>query len=167
MNIPGATGTGGGDAPEVEDGLYVAEFVGITTRVVEAFKTEKDKFGHPDDGTRIDFNFALLDEDGNRVLKDEEDPDSGDLILRQAKSVKEMTTGERSNCYAVIKGILTPAELALWVQTGPGKDAENAAWEAAAAKIESRRVNVQVSHSSTGWPQIEATLGPVKAKAAK
>lgn len=166
MNIPGATNSQG-EAPEVEDGLYVAEFVGVEQRHVPSFVTDKDKFGHPDDGNRIDFNFALLDAEGNRVLKDEEDPDSGDLILRQAKSIKMLSSGEKSNSYAMLKGILTAAELALFIETGKGDEAADAAWAEAASKVDGRKVNVQVTHSSTGWPQVEAALGPVKAKAAK
>lgn len=166
MRIPTATNSQG-EAPEVDDGLYVAEFLGVEQRHVPSFVTDKDKFGHADDGNRIDFQFALLDEDGNRVLKDPEDPDSGDLVLRQAKSIKVLSSGERSNSYAMLKGILTPAELALFIETGKGDEAADAAWAAAAEKVDGRKVNVQVSHSSTGWPQIEAALGPVKAKAAK
>ena len=164
MNIPGATNSQG-EAPEVEDGLYVAKFVGVESRHVPSFVTDKDKFGHPDDGNRIDFNFALLDEDGNPVLKGDGDDPDDILILRQAKSIKVLSSGEKSNSYAMLKGILTPAELALFIETGKGDEAADAAWAAAAEKVDGRIVNVQVTHSSTGWPQIEAALGPVKTKA--
>lgn len=159
MNIP-APQSGAGSAPEIEDGLYVARFNDIVQRVVEQFKTEKDKFGKPDDGVRFDFLFTILDEDRNPVLlPDAEGPDDT-LDLRQAKSIRAISSGEKSNSYAMLKGILTPAELAMWVASTEENPVD-------LSHVMGREVNVQVSHSNSGWPQVEATLGPAKPKAKK
>lgn len=154
MNIPAPVASG--SAPEIEDGLYVAQFVDITYRVVDQFKTDRDKFGKPDDGGRYDFIATILDSDGNPVLMDEEDP-TVTLDLRQAKSVKLFSSDERSNSYAYLKGILTPAEFQSWLVSTADDPVD-------LSKVAGRKVNVQVGHNEKGWPQIEAFLGPVKGK---
>lgn len=164
MNIPVPV-NGGGEAPEIEAGLYVAKFIDIGQRVVEQFKTDKDKFGKPDDGTRFDFNVTILDEDLNEVLKPGAEDPTETLDLRQAKSVKVFSSDDRSNSYAYLKGILSPGELALWLASGKGDAAADAAWAAAAEKVPGRLLHVQVGHNEKGWPQIEAFLGAYKAKA--
>lgn len=157
MNIPKPVA--GGEIPEVEDGLFVARFDGINQRVVDAFKTDKDKFGKPDDGTRFDLLFTLLDENREPVLKGEgEDPDDT-LQLRNHKAIKVFSSDDRSNSYAYMKGILTPAEFTLWTA--------GELTEEAAAAVDGRHVNVQVVHSPKGWPEIGATLGPAKAPKGK
>lgn len=157
MNIPKPVA--GGEIPEVEDGLYVARFDGITQRVVEAFKTDHDKFGKPDDGVRFDLLFTLLDEAREPVLRDPEDPDSGELQLRNHKAIKVFSSDDRSNSFAYMKGILTPAEFTLWTA---GELSEEAG-----AAVDGRHINVQVVHSNKGWPEIGATLGPAKAPKGK
>jgi hypothetical protein len=155
MNIPAPSASS--SAPEIEDGLYVARFNDIYQREVEQFKTERDKFGKPDDGIRFDFSATILDEDRNPVLlPDAEGPDDT-LDLRQAKSVKVFSSDERSNSYAYLKGILTPQEFQMWLSSTPEEPVD-------LSGVQGRHVNVQVSHNSKGWPQIEAFLGPAKAK---
>lgn len=161
MNIPNATDSAG-EAPEIEDGLYVARFEDVAVRVVEQFITEKDQFGKPDDGTRFDLLATILDEDRAPVVKSNaEDPDDF-LTLRQAKSIKKFSSDDRSNAYMYLKGILTGVEMSLWAASGKGDEAADAAWAAAGAKVNGREVNVQVSHNAKGWPQIEAFLGAAK-----
>lgn len=168
MNIP-VNQAGAGSIPEIDDGLYVGRFNDIEVRVVEAFKTEKDRFGHPDDGTRYDFPTTILDKDLNPVLlvdvqEGAEDPTEEFVISRTAKSVKMISGGDRSNSYMYLKGILTPAEMALFQASGKGNEAADEAWAKAAEKVNGRLVNVQISHNEKGWPQIEAFVGPYKAK---
>jgi len=155
FNIPAPVA--GGDIPEIEDGLYKARFDDINMRVVESFITEKDKFGKPDDGTRFDFLATILDDEGEPALKNAEDPDSGEMQLRQAKSVKSFSSDDRANSYFYLKGILTPSEFAAWLAS----TAEN---PVDLSGVAGRVVNVQVSHNEKGWPQIEAFLGPVGKK---
>ena len=161
MNIPQAQQSES-TAPEIEDGLYVGRFNDIKQRVVEAFKTDKDKFGNPDDGVRYDFDTTLLDDKRQPVLREDAESPDDTLNLRQAKTIKHFSSDERSNAYFYLKGILTAGEMALWQASGKGDAAADAAWAAAASKINGREVNIQVTHSSTGWPQIEAFLGAAK-----
>lgn len=152
MNIPAPT-TSAGSAPEIEDGLYVARFNDIYHKVHEDWAVAKDKFGKADDGGRFHFNFTILDEDGEPVVPDDaEDPDQ---TLDLEAMTRNMSSHEKSNSYALLKGILTAAEFAAWIESTPENPADLSA-------VANRKVNVQVSHNSKGWPQIEATLGPVK-----
>lgn len=159
MNIPAPAASG--TAPEIEDGIYVARFNDIDYRVVEQFKTDKDKFGKVDDGGRFDFGATILDEDRKPVMLPEAESPDDTLDLRQAKSVKVFSSDERSNSYFYLKGLLTPAEFQLWLAS----TAEN---PVDLSKVAGREVMVQVTHNDKGWPQIEAFLGPAKPlKAAK
>lgn len=165
MNIPAPT-QGAGSIPEIEDGLYVGRFNDIVVRVVEAFKTDKDAFGHPDDGTRYDFNTTVLNDERQPVMlvdvKEGADDPTEEFTLRQAKSVRAITAGEKSNCFAYLKGILTPVEMQLFQAAGKGDEQADAMWSAAAEKVNRREVNIQVSHNDKGWPQIETFVGPAK-----
>lgn len=157
MNIPAPTSSAG-SAPEIEDGLYVATFNDIYMKVHEDWAQERDKFGKVDDGTRFHFNFTILDAEGKPVmLEGAEGPD--DTLDLEALT-RNMSSHEKSSSYALLKGILTPVEFQLWLASTPEEPADLSA-------VGGRKVNVQVSHNAKGWPQIEATLGPVKAKAGK
>jgi len=172
MNIPNNQ-AGTGNPPQIEDGVYPVRFEDIETRVVEAFKTDKDKFGHPDDGTRYDFVCTILDDDRDPVLLADvqegiEDPDEEFVIKRTAKSVKTFSGGEKSNSYYYLKGILSSVEMSLFQASGKGDEQADAMWAAAAEKLAGRILMMQVSHNDKGWPQIEAFVGPAKPlKAAK
>jgi hypothetical protein len=172
MNIPNNQ-AGSGSIPTIEDGIYAGRFNGVEVRVVEEFKTEKDKFGKPDDGTRYDFATTVLTEDREPVMlvdvqEGADDPTEEFVIRRTAKTVKVFSGGEKSNSYMYLKGILTPAEMALFQESGKGDEQADAMWQAAAAKVDGRIVMMQVTHNDKGWPQIEAFLGPAKPpKAAK
>ena len=172
MNIPNNQ-AGTGAIPEIEDGIHTGRFDDIKVRVVEAFITEKDKFGHPDDGTRYDFATTVFNDEGTEpvmlvdVLEGADDPTEEFVLSRTAKSVKSISGGEKSNSYAYLKGILTAAEMALFQASGKGDEDADAAWAAAAEKVNGRMVKFLVSHNDKGYPQIEAFLGPHKVKAAK
>jgi hypothetical protein len=158
MNIPAPTASQGAIA-NIEDGLYVARFNDITHRIVEEFKTDKDKFGKPDDGGRFDFMATILDEQRQPVLlmdvKDGVEDPTLEFDLRQGKSVKVISSDERSNSYALLKGILTASEFAAWLAS----TAEN---PVDLSHVAGREVNVQVGHNEKGYPQIDAFLGPAK-----
>jgi hypothetical protein len=152
MNIP-APSTSESSAPQIEDGLYKATFNDIYYKVHPDWAQEKDKFGHKDDGGRFHFSFTILDDDGQPLLReDAEDPDQTFDIEAMTRN---MSSHEKSNSYALLKGILTPAEFIEWLNSTPENPAD-------LSDVANRVVNVQVSHNSKGWPQIEATLGPVK-----
>jgi len=154
MNIPAPTSSAS-SAPQIEDGLYVARFNDIYYRVHEDWAQPKDKFGHADDGGRFHFNFTVLDDERQPVLReDAEDPDQ---TLDLEAMTRNMSSHEKANSFALLKGILTPAEFAAWIASTPENPAD-------LSGVAGREVNVQVSHNSKGWPQIEATLGPAKAR---
>lgn len=165
MNIP-APSSGGGNPPKIDDGLYVANFNGVFSKVHTDWATPKDKFGKVDDGTRFHLNATILDDDREPVLladvkEDVEDPDE---TLDLEALTRNTSSREKSDFYAHMKGILTAQEFDLWLAA---KDEESIAlWAKASEAVANRQVNVQVSHNSKGWPQIEAFLGPAKAKKA-
>jgi hypothetical protein len=152
MHIPAPTSSAG-EAPQIEDGLYVARFNDIYHRVHEDWAQAKDKFGKVDDGGRFHFSFTLLDAERKPVIL--EDAESPDDTLDLEAMTRNMSSHEKANSYALLKGILTPAEFAAWLASTPENPADLSA-------VANREVNVQVSHNSKGWPQIEATLGPAK-----
>lgn len=157
MNIPAPTSSAG-SAPEIEDGLYVARFNDIYYKVHEDWAQERDKFGKVDDGGRFHFSFTILDEDRNPVVpEDAEDPD--DTLDLEALT-RNMSSHEKATSYSLLKGILTPTEFAMWLASTPENPAD-------LSSVGGREVNVQVTHNSKGWPQIEATLGPAKPKKVK
>lgn len=152
MNIP-APSSSAGSIPEIEDGLYVARFNDIYHKVHEDWAQERDKFGKVDDGGRFHFNVTILDEDRNPVVP--ESAESPDDTLDLEAMTRNMSSHEKAGAYANLKGILTPVEFQLWLAS----TAENPADLSA---VGGRAVNVQVSHNSKGYPQIEAFLGPAK-----
>lgn len=151
FNIPGP-GSGAG-APDVEDGLAVVRFDDIRERHVPAFVTDKDNFGKPDDGNRLDFMFTLLTEDGEVAYGDDGDP----IELRQAKACKPGSTGPKSNFREYLSGILTPKEMAAWEASTPDDPFDGSA-------IPGRKLNVKISHNGRGWPEVETVIGIVKGK---
>ena len=152
MNIP-APSSSAGSAPEIEDGLYVARFNDIYHKVHEDWAQERDKFGKADDGGRFHFNFTILDDQRQPVVP--ETAESPDDTLDLEALTRNMSSHEKATSYALLKGILTPVEFQLWL-------ASTAEAPADLSGVGGREVNVQVSHNSKGWPQIEATLGPAK-----
>jgi len=153
-NLPAPTK--GGDAPSVEDGLAVARFDDILARHVPDFVTEKDNYGKPDDGNRIDFQFTLMvqEDKGYAVAYTE----GGDPIeLRQGKACKPGATGEKSNFRMYLAGILTPQELAAWEAS-----TEDAPFDGSA--IKGRLVHVKIAHNKRDWPEVEQVISPVKGK---
>lgn len=157
MNIPAPTSSAG-SAPVIEDGLFVASFNDIWHKVHEAWATPKDAFGKPDDGGRFHFGFTILDDERNPVVK--EDADSPDDTLDLEAMTRNMSSHEKANSHAILKGILTPVEFQQWVASTPDSPADLSA-------VAGRHVNVQVAHNDKGWPYIAATLGPAKPLKAK
>jgi len=156
VNIPQPT-SGSGFIPEIEDGLFIADFTTIEPEEHPDWAVEKDSFGKPDDGRRFRWYFTILDDEGApAIAPNAEDPDD-ELVLHAL--TRNMSNHEKSNATALMKGLCSPAEFKLW-ETG-----DVAALVGAFGA--SRRVHVKVAHSEKGYPQIEATLGPVKAKAGK
>lgn len=161
MNIPAPTSSAG-SAPEIEDGLYVVRFNDIYHKVHEDWAQERDKFGHADDGGRFHFNATVLDDERKPVLLVDVKPDADDPTeeFQLEALTRNMSSHEKATAYALLKGILTPVEFQLWLASTPENPADLSA-------VEGREVNAQVSHSSKGWPQIEAFLGPAKPRKAK
>ena len=158
MNIPAPTSSAG-SAPQIEDGLYVARFDDIEFRKHPDWAVAKDTFGKPDTGDRFHFIFTMLDDERNPVLlaavkEDAEDPTEE---FQLEALTRNMSSHEKANAYALLKGILTPAEFAAWLASTPENPAD-------LSGVAGRAVSVQVTHSQKGWPQIEQTLGPAPKK---
>lgn len=156
MNIPAPTSSAG-PAPVIEDGLYVVRFNDIVLKPHPDWATEKDKFGKPDDGNRFHFIGTVLDEKRQPVLLIDVKPDAEDPTeeFDLDAMTRNMSSHEKANSYDYLKGILTPAEFQLWLDSTPEAPADLSA-------VGGREVNVKVGHSSKGWPLIEAFLGPAK-----
>jgi hypothetical protein len=154
LNIPAPTSSQG-SAPAIEDGLYIARFNDIYYKVHEDWAQAKDKFGKVDDGGRFHFNFTILDEDRQPVVL--EDADEPDATLDLEAMTRNMSRHEKAGSFALLKGILTPAEFLAWQNSTAEEPAD-------LSGVANREVNVQVGHSSKGWPQIVAALGPAKAR---
>jgi hypothetical protein len=144
FNLP-VMNTGAG-APQVEDGLALARFDDLVLKPHPDW-AGTDKFGHEDDGQRFHFLFTVLDED-YRVVYDEGDPVEIEAVTRTA-------TGEKSNFFAVLSGLLTPKELAAY-QAATAEDPFDG------SDLPGRIVNVKIAHNKKNWPFIEAVISVAK-----
>lgn len=134
--------------PEVADGLTLARFDGMAIEAHPDWATPSDRFGKPDDGNRIRFNFTILDDDGAVVYEDGE-PVEVNVLTR-------VFFGPKSTTYALLKGILTPAELAL-VDAQQPVDSDS---------LVGRIVNIVISHNEKGYPGVDSVV-PATAKQIK
>jgi len=133
----------GAGAPEVEDGLNQFKFIDMIVEDHDDWAVESDKFGKKDDGQRWAFLFALLDEDGDEVF----DVDTGEPII--IKTLTRVAIGDKSNAYALLTGMMSPAEKSAFDSQPAGlKDAEF---------LSNRRVYGIVEHSAKGWPNVAST----------
>lgn len=140
-----------GSAPEVEDGLALWRFDDLKLKEHPDW-AGTDKFGKDDDGNRYHFEGTLVDEDHAVIY----DPKSeGDPI--ELESTTRTATGERSNFYANIEGLLTPQELAAYNAATPEEPFD-------ASGLPGRVYNVKIAHNKNGWPYIEQIIGIAKAK---
>lgn len=138
----------GSGAPTIEDGLCLLRFDDLVAKAHDDWATDKDKFGKPDDGQRFHFSFTLVDA-SRQVVYEEGEPIEVEAVTRTA-------TGSKSNFAAILKGILTPQEFALWEADQPFDG----------SKLQGRIINASIGHNKSGWPQVESTLGEAKAKKA-
>lgn len=147
FNLPGYN-TGAG-APPVEDGLGLARFDDLELRDHPDWAKESDKFGNPDDGRRFHFMFTLVDE-AHAVVYHEDDP-------IEVEATTRTSTGEKSNFYALMTGLLTAKELAAWKAATPDDPFDGEV-------IKGRIYNVKFAHNEkSGWPYVEQVIGVAKA----
>lgn len=138
----------GAGAPDVADGLQKGVFVGISEESHPDW-AGTDKFGKEDTGDRWRFAFNLVDEDGD-ILYEEGDPIEVDALTRT-------TVGKKSAAYAILKGIMTAAELAIVDAQEPFDG----------TTLEGRKVMVVIEHNDKGWPKVVQVVAmPVSAKKA-
>jgi hypothetical protein len=143
--------TVGAGAPEIEDGLGLFRFDGIQLVNHKDWATESDNFGKPDNGDRLHFNVTALDGETGAVLwKNDGDPLEIETLTRVA-------FGEKSNAYALLKGILTKAELALLDDPEGSLDSD---------ALMGRPVQGIVAHGKSGWPYIDSFMPATKAQIA-
>jgi hypothetical protein len=144
----------GGGAPEVEDGITPLRFDDIVLKPHPDW-AGTDKFGKNDTGERYHFLFTVLEATPDKGVYAivEQGPDSenaGDPLALD--SLTRTSTGEKSNFYALVEGILTPAELGAF-KSGSPFDME---------AVKGRVINGMVAHNEKGWPTVKQTLGPIK-----
>lgn len=140
----------GANAPEVADGLALWRFDDLQLKSHPDW-AGTDKFGKEDNGDRYHFIGTLVDDDHAVVY----DPESeGDPI--ELEAMTRTATGERSNFYALLTGLLTAKELAAYDAATPEDPFDGSA-------LPGRVYNVKVSHNKNGWPQIESIIGIAKA----
>lgn len=144
----------GAGAPDVDDGLAIARFDDLRL-VAHDDWAGKDKFGKDDDGSRFHFDFTMVEADGSVIYAVKDGEPTGDPL--ELEALTRTATGEKSNFYAILSGILTAAELAAWSEA-----TEDAPFDGSAAQ--GRLINVKVEHNKAGWPFIAQTIGPVKVK---
>ena len=151
FNLP--TKNKGQGAPDIEDGLAVLRFDDL--RLVEHPDwAGTDKYGHDDDGTRYHFDFTVMSEDGSEVVyATVEGVPTGDPLELDATT--RTSTGEKSNFYAILSGILTAAELKQWDDA-----TEDAPFDG--SHLQGRLVHGKVEHNKKGWPFVAQTISPFK-----
>jgi hypothetical protein len=139
----------GAGAPEVEDGLALARFDDLVLKEHPDW-AGTDKFGKADDGNRFHFLFTLVDEDHAVVY----DPESeGDPI--ELEALTRTATGEKSNFFAIMSGLLTAKELAAY-QAATADDPFDG------SELPGRVYNVKIAHNKRGWPFIEDVISVAK-----
>lgn len=144
-NTPSASAPKG-----LEDGLCPAKFLGLAKINHPDWATEKGKFG-PDNGDRIHWRFALLDEDGD-ALYNEGDP----IELDVANSANFNTKSDKSKNAAWLKAI-SPAAFAK-VDAGIPVDPQ---------ELENLPCMLLLEIKDNGWPKIVNVLPPAKKRKAK
>ncbi len=143
FNLPVANK--GAGAQEIDDGLAIGRFDDLVLREHPDW-AGTDKFGKEDDGSRFHFCFTLVDEKG-AVLYDE----AGDPL--EVEATTRTATGEKSNFAKHMRGLMKPTEFAAW---------QAASDEFDGSFLAGRFVNLQISHNSKGWPQVETVIGVAK-----
>lgn len=147
----------GAGAPEVDDGLAIGKFTDLRLVPHPDF-IGKDSFGNDDDGERYHFIFDMIEADGSAIYAIVDGEPTGDPLTLDGMTNTRM--GKKSNFRAMLAGILTATEFAAW-------DAQTEEDPYDFSAVQGRPVNVKITHSKGGWPQIDQTIGPAKIKAAK
>lgn len=138
----------GAGAPQVEDGLAILRFDDLT-KISHPDWAGTDTFGHADDGERYHFQFTLLDE-AHAVQYTDGDPIELEAMTRTS-------TGEKSNFFAYLSAMLTPAELAQYNEATADNPFDG-------SMLQGRVLNAKIVHNKKGWPQIDAIIGIAKPK---
>lgn len=142
-------------APQVEDGTYPATFKGADSEAHPDWATPKDRYGKPDTGDRIRWDFTVYDE-GEPV----------DLNRRTRVGVFNPNSKTVPAGIAMLKALLTKSEFATFTQdlNAAGDDAEvlltviNAALTAATG----RDCQVVIENNDKEWPQIVSVIAKAK-----
>lgn len=139
----------GAGAPEVEDGLALWRFDDLLLKEHPDW-AGTDKFGKEDDGKRYHFVGTLMASKTEVAY----DPNSeGDPIELEATT--RTATGEKSNFFAYMSGLLTAKELAAYQAATADDPFDGSA-------LPGRIYNVKIAHNKKGWPFIETIIGVAK-----
>ena len=130
------------DAPDIDEGTYPAEFVGVNPEQHDEWKGESKKYpGKFDSGARFRWFFTVYDEgDALRF----------DLLTNTNLNLKSKTVPQ---AIVVLKAIMTPAQFRSFEG---GEQIDGAA-------IVGNACQVTIEENDKGWPNIVAVLPPAKA----
>jgi hypothetical protein len=151
------------DAPNIEGGMYDALFLGIDTKTIKGGKFTKNK---EDGDPKLEWAFALLDDEGNRLQ--DTDPETDEVRYRDGDPVEVEATGLTSTSMNTksetqprgvryLKAISTPAEFAAF-EAGEGIPG---------ADLILRPCQVEVAINDRGYPNVVNVLPPRKRRATR
>lgn len=145
---------GSGEAPQIEDGTYAADFIAASSEAHPDWATDKDRFGKPDTGDRIRWDFTVFDQ--------------GDAIpLNKLTRVGGFNTKSKTVPHEVkiIKALMTKKEFSAFAEEIEAtKTAEDrlAVVNTALELIEGRSCQVEVENNDKDWPQIVSVIAKAK-----
>ncbi len=131
------------EAPNVEEGMYDALFLGTESKRVKGGLYTKDT---ENGDLKLEWNFQLLDEEGNPVY-DEGDTVELSKLTGTGFNIASKTVPQEVR---VLKALLTKAEYAKF-EAGEGVDEE---------AMKGRKVQVEVFVKENGWPGIGNVIAP-------
>jgi len=139
MGLTFTATTKSADIPEIEDGVYPADFDGCAQESHPDW-AGKNKFGGMDDGERIRWDFTLFDQG---------DPVPVNVLYNLNFNTASKTVPGNIK---ILKALQSKAEYAAF-EAGGDLDADT---------LQGRRCQVQIEHNDKGWPKIVAVLPAAK-----
>jgi hypothetical protein len=151
-------------APNVEDGIYDAIFLGADAKRVKGGEFVKDKEnGDP----KLEWNFKLFDDDGAVVRNDnEESDDFGKPVIVSKLTSTSFNIASKTTPGAVkmLKALLTAGEFAAFEN---GEGTPDSEVDTNDGGLLNRKCQVEVYTNDNGWPGVGNVLPARKPKKSK